>query len=210
MSFRVFIGKADGVKGGLAMSFFWKLVRGFEAALLRLIPSWLHPNVFTVVRALLVVPVVIWKSDAFISASLVAVSSVLDILDGWLARKRGLVSKWGKVLDPVSDKIFTLGVLVFACWDLIDVRLGVAIIIGEVLLTLVRPLQMRLKVDPAASGWGSAKTWAQAIGMGFVLSQIRGLFVLSQAAFVVAVLLAGISLFGHVRRFFVRPSVAHS
>ncbi|MFZ2804608.1 MAG: CDP-alcohol phosphatidyltransferase family protein [Patescibacteria group bacterium] len=190
------------------MTHFQRAKNGFEAAVLWLIPAWIHPNVFTVLRALLVIPVIIWKDLPPVSFTALVVSSVFDILDGWLARKRGLVSTFGKIFDPISDKIFTLGTLCFACWDRVDSRIAWAIVIGEVLLTLIRPIQMLRKIETAASAWGSAKTWTQAIGLGCILVHVSWFVRLSPFVLCLAILIAGLSLFGHVRRLFVRRAPA--
>lgn len=65
------------------------------------------PNFMSLFR-LVLVPFIIWtycKDDYDITAALVLVSAVTDILDGVIARKFNMVSDLGKVLDPVSDKL---------------------------------------------------------------------------------------------------------
>lgn len=44
---------------------------------------------------------------------LMLVAGLTDILDGWIARWRGTISSFGKIIDPLADKIFMIGVAVF-------------------------------------------------------------------------------------------------
>lgn len=75
------------------------------------------PNLLTLFRIFLI-PVVclfVYFGDplsGLIAVILFAVAGVTDWLDGYLARKRGLVSLTGKFLDPLADKLLVMGVLV--------------------------------------------------------------------------------------------------
>jgi phosphatidylglycerophosphate synthase len=40
--------------------------------------------------------------------ALVGVASLTDMLDGWLARRLGVASRWGALIDPIADRIFVL------------------------------------------------------------------------------------------------------
>src|SRR5688572_23553799 len=44
--------------------------------------------------------------------ALIGIASLTDVLDGWLARRTKVVSKFGALLDPVADRFFVLGVVV--------------------------------------------------------------------------------------------------
>jgi len=72
---------------------------------------------FTLTRIFLVAPILfgmlsesIWIRS--LTAALFALASLTDYLDGWAARKFNQVSDWGKVFDPVADKILVTSVLV--------------------------------------------------------------------------------------------------
>ncbi|MFN2359425.1 MAG: CDP-alcohol phosphatidyltransferase family protein, partial [Desulfotignum sp.] len=45
------------------------------------------------------------RITTFASAILFSLAAITDYLDGYLARKRGLVTTFGRVMDPVADKL---------------------------------------------------------------------------------------------------------
>lgn len=49
---------------------------------------------------------------AAVRLALIGVASLTDVLDGWLARRTKVVSRFGALLDPVADRFFVLGVVV--------------------------------------------------------------------------------------------------
>ncbi len=73
------------------------------------------PNVLTVTR-IAVVPLMIWLliwdgGLSLMAAGLFAVASVSDFYDGYLARRWGVTSSFGALLDPFADKLLVLGSL---------------------------------------------------------------------------------------------------
>lgn len=75
------------------------------------------PNAVTLVRVLVLPAAVIAlrDGDRVLLALWGGVIGVSDFLDGWLARRLGQVTEWGKLLDPAADKVATV-VLVWALW----------------------------------------------------------------------------------------------
>jgi cardiolipin synthase len=73
------------------------------------------PNVITVVRVLLVIPTAFCLlTGRYVEAlALMAAAGASDAVDGWLARRLGVVSQFGAALDPLADKIL-VGVLFIA------------------------------------------------------------------------------------------------
>ncbi len=74
------------------------------------------PNFLSIFR-LLLIPVYVYiylhadkPSDFFLAAGVLAISSLTDMLDGIIARKCNMISRLGKILDPIADKA-TQGVL---------------------------------------------------------------------------------------------------
>lgn len=169
------------------------------APLLERVPSWIEPNHLTILRGLLIVPLAFAADVPWLAVTIVIVSSLLDILDGPLARHRGIENGVGKVLDPVSDKVFILGALFLACRDRVRVAFLVLVVAFEILLVAIRPVKNHFGATTGANRWGALKTWLQSIGIAFVLTRHPLLLVLSDAVFGGAVLAAFASFVGHLR-----------
>ena len=75
------------------------------------------PNLLTVVRILLVPVLVVallektGAGDLF-AAIVFVIASVTDAVDGWLARSRNWVTTFGKLMDPIADKLLIIAALV--------------------------------------------------------------------------------------------------
>ncbi len=75
------------------------------------------PNFFTLLRILLIPVVIVFLTDpgprsAVAAAATFFLASLSDFLDGYLARRYGLTTTLGKVLDPLADKLIVAAVLV--------------------------------------------------------------------------------------------------
>jgi CDP-diacylglycerol--glycerol-3-phosphate 3-phosphatidyltransferase len=107
-----------------------------------------------------------WRLTAF---GVFAVAAFTDRLDGELARRRGLVTTFGTVADPIADKALTgsalvaLSVLGLVPWWATVVMMG-----REIAITLLRFAVLRHGIIPASRG-GKAKTLVQTFAIGFYL-----------------------------------------
>lgn len=54
--------------------------------------------------------------EAAARVALIGAASATDFLDGWLARRRGIVSRWGALLDPLTDRIFVFTAVASYVW----------------------------------------------------------------------------------------------
>ena len=77
----------------------------------------LTPNFMTMSRIISVPVIVILlmyetRVTTFISALIFSIASITDYFDGYLARTRGLMTKLGKILDPLADKLLVASTLV--------------------------------------------------------------------------------------------------
>lgn len=76
------------------------------------------PNALSVVRMAFLPPVLVLlersdpESDQW-AVLLLFVAGITDLLDGWLARRRGAVSPSGKVVDPLADKVLIGGLVIY-------------------------------------------------------------------------------------------------
>ena len=107
-----------------------------------------------------------WRLAAF---GVFAVAAFTDRLDGELARRRGLVTAFGTVADPIADKALTGSALVgLSALGLIPWWATVVIMGREIGITLLRFAVLRHGIIPASRG-GKAKTLVQAFAIGFYL-----------------------------------------
>jgi CDP-diacylglycerol--glycerol-3-phosphate 3-phosphatidyltransferase len=110
---------------------------------------------------------------AFIGAVVFAVASITDGLDGYIARSRKEVTKFGKLMDPIADKLLVTAAL------LCLVQLGqvsawpALIIIGrEFAVSDLRMIAASEGVVISASRWGKVKTVSQIVAVLALLLQL--------------------------------------
>jgi CDP-diacylglycerol--glycerol-3-phosphate 3-phosphatidyltransferase len=95
---------------------------------------------------------------------------VTDFLDGWIARTRGQVTDFGKIMDPIADKVLVLGIfLSFVQMQLVPAWMVVIMIIREFMITGLRFLAIRRGKVLAAESAGKHKTVSQMIAILFML-----------------------------------------
>lgn len=138
-------------------------------------------NGLTMLR-LALVPVFVWfllaggTSDRSIAFVAFAVASVTDLLDGELARRRGLITDFGKIADPIADKALTGSALITLSYlgELVWWVTAI-IVIRELAVTGLRFWVIRRGVIAASRG-GKAKTMLQVIAISlYVLPWHLGL-----------------------------------
>jgi CDP-diacylglycerol--glycerol-3-phosphate 3-phosphatidyltransferase/cardiolipin synthase len=109
-----------------------------------------------------------------IAAVLFGVAAVTDILDGWVARRFGQMSKFGEFLDPVADKLMVAIVLVMLVQGdpLWFVDIIAMIIIGrEITISALREWMATIgaRANVKVSMAGKIKTVLQMFGIGFMV-----------------------------------------
>ncbi|MGE3664178.1 MAG: CDP-diacylglycerol--glycerol-3-phosphate 3-phosphatidyltransferase [Pseudonocardia sp.] len=114
-----------------------------------------------------------WRLAAF---SVFAVAMATDRLDGELARRRGLVTTFGVIADPIADKALTGAALVgLSMLHLVPWWATVVIMVREVGITVLRFAVLRHGVIPANRG-GKTKTFVQTLAIGLYLLPLTELF----------------------------------
>ncbi len=133
------------------------------------------PNLLTLSR-ILVVPGVVWLMFErtpmmdFWAAMLFALAGFTDFLDGYIARKRNLVTVYGKLMDPLADK-FLVTCCLIALQELGRVHPVVVMLLlcREIGITGLRALASAEGVVIAASTGGKWKTATQMVAIGFLI-----------------------------------------
>ena len=126
-----------------------------------------HPNTLTLFR-IAVIPIIVIlmlypnRISTWIAALLFSAAAITDYFDGYFARRFGLVSNLGKVMDPVADKLLASSAFIMLA------SLGwvpawiVCIIIGrEIAVTGLRNIIAEKGEDVSASNLGKYKTGFQ-------------------------------------------------
>ncbi|MDJ1646740.1 CDP-diacylglycerol--glycerol-3-phosphate 3-phosphatidyltransferase [Mycoplasma phocimorsus] len=146
------------------------------------------PNILTVFRIILVIPflaLMLWfnqindfKEYPILSRSLLAASlgifilaMLTDFLDGYIARKYNAVSEFGKLWDPLADKIITNAALILlSTANIVPVWITVILILRDMIVDGFRVVLAKNNVSVAANKWGKIKTVVVSIGIIFVMS----------------------------------------
>ncbi len=128
------------------------------------------PNKLTCLRMILMpVMVILFFCECYISATAVfLIASFTDMLDGKIARKRGLVTTFGKFVDPLADKLICLAAFVliavniFSCgtklYGIFATVTAVTVISREIIITCFRALAAEKGAVIAADKVGKIKT----------------------------------------------------
>lgn len=96
------------------------------------------------------------------AAALFIIGSVTDFVDGWLARKYGLVTNFGALMDPLVDKVLTCSAFVILSdAGVLPAWVACVVLAREFLITGLRTLAATHGAVLAADGWGKWKTGAQ-------------------------------------------------
>jgi CDP-diacylglycerol---glycerol-3-phosphate 3-phosphatidyltransferase len=166
------------------------------------------PNVLTVLRIMLVPVVVVallgnTPSGDILAAVVFALASLTDFLDGRLARSRGSITTFGKLMDPLADKLLIVAALLsLVSLGRLEAWVAMVIITRELAVTVLRLGATQAGVVIPASMFGKVKTCMQ-IAAILALIAVHGepLWVsLLLYATVVVTVLSGLDYFFGLRR----------
>jgi CDP-diacylglycerol---glycerol-3-phosphate 3-phosphatidyltransferase len=134
------------------------------------------PNVLTVIRILLVPVIVVAlltetrDADA-LAAVVFAAAAFTDGLDGYIARSRGSVTTFGKLMDPIADKLLIIAPLVsLVSLGRIAAWVAMVIIAREFAVTALRMVAVEQGVVIGASMLGKLKTITQVAAIFAVIA----------------------------------------
>jgi CDP-diacylglycerol--glycerol-3-phosphate 3-phosphatidyltransferase len=134
-------------------------------------PVWNLPNILTLLR-IASIPVIATillsptRSAGLWAAYIFAIASITDWLDGYLARRMGIVTVFGKFLDPIADKLIVMSVLIMILPYGRAPAWMVLIILGrEIIITGLRGLASTEGIVIPASNLGKFKTIFQIVAI---------------------------------------------
>jgi CDP-diacylglycerol--glycerol-3-phosphate 3-phosphatidyltransferase len=129
------------------------------------------PNLLTFAR-IVAIPFFVWLLDeptpirGFWACILFTLAAITDLLDGYLARKLGVVSVLGKFLDPLADKLIVMAALVWMVpMGRIPAWVVVLLLGREISVTGLRSVAASEGVVISAGNEGKTKTALQMIGI---------------------------------------------
>jgi cardiolipin synthase (CMP-forming) len=109
---------------------------------------WNLPNILSLFRILLAIPLgfALWYNENVIAVLIALLSSITDIIDGYFARRLNQSTEFGKIIDPLADKV-TFGTIVIVLIIQQRIPLWFALIIlGRDLLILLGGLWASKKI----------------------------------------------------------------
>jgi len=146
--------------------------KGLSFFFLKFIPKKITPNHLTVMR-FLSIPFVLFLlvlENYPAAIVLFSLSAFTDALDGALARTTHQVTEWGKMYDPVADKILIGTVVALVVSKNISPVLALTIICLELFIVLAALYKKKQsKVEIEAKKAGKVKMVFQSFGVGFLL-----------------------------------------
>lgn len=131
------------------------------------------PNKLTLLRIILVPIFVVfmalpseWSWTKWVALGIYIVASITDCLDGYISRKYNMVTKFGKIMDPLADKLLvSSGFVMLAGLNIIPAWVVVIIIFRDFFVTSLRMFGADNNSDLAANFSGKIKTVFQLIGV---------------------------------------------
>jgi len=166
------------------------------------------PNALTLVRIFavpLLVTLLMTKDHMLIAALIFLAASLTDLLDGYLARKRGQITTLGVLLDPVADKLLISSAFISLIQYEIVPSWMVAIIVGrEFAVSGLRSIASTQGFAISASELGKIKMVAQVAAITLLIlghQEIPLLYPFGQFALYVVVLFAIVSAIDYFRTF---------
>lgn len=171
------------------------------ATILKLIPKYVYPNHFTLFRLLaspMVAALMYWESYAW-GLCVFLLMALTDAIDGSLARTRDQITNWGKIYDPLADKIL-IGCMVFIIvFRYIDPWTAIFIMLIEAAIITSAWVRIRMGKIVQANVWGKIKMILQVCGVVILLIAIifnwEALTPFASGTLYLAIVFAIISLF---------------
>ncbi len=167
------------------------------------------PNKLTILRVIMIPFFVVFlladvtgSADKWIALVIFCVASLTDMLDGKIARKRNLVTNFGKFMDPLADKLLVCTALIcLTSMDRLNVVVTLIIIAREFIISGFRLVASDNGIVIAANYWGKFKTVSQMALIIVKIADLGGIFSdLEGVLTIIAVALTLISLIDYIMK----------
>ena len=142
------------------------------------------PNILTIVRILLVPVFVIlmalngvWEYMKYIALGVYVIASITDYLDGIIARKKNIVTRFGKLMDPLADKILVAaGFIMLTGVGVVPAWVTVIVVGRDFLLNTLRMFGTEAGETISAGIYGKIKTAFQMLTIVLGILDVQGVF----------------------------------
>jgi CDP-diacylglycerol--glycerol-3-phosphate 3-phosphatidyltransferase len=144
------------------------------------------PNRLTMFRVVLI-PIIIFSMYAvqvqydwatahtkllnYVAAWTFVAASITDFLDGFIARKKNIVTVFGSFLDPIADKFLVISALIMLqAMNRVHVIVVLILVLREMYITALRLLAMEKGISVPVGTLGKWKTATQMVGIPFLMA----------------------------------------
>jgi CDP-diacylglycerol---glycerol-3-phosphate 3-phosphatidyltransferase len=133
------------------------------------------PNLLTFSRLLLIPIFVLLFSQptperSLAAATVFGIAAITDLLDGYLARRRSEVTRLGRLLDPIADKLLVIsGLILLVEFQRVSAIVAILMIAREVTVTGIRAISAAEGIVLSAETIGKYKMTAQVLAIMFLI-----------------------------------------
>ena len=130
------------------------------------------PNKLTMSRVIAIpIFIVLFMMGYRLSSAVIFVlASITDYFDGMLARKYNIISNFGKLMDPLADKMLVISALMLLTWTgEIHFLCTLVVVLRELMISSIRLIALEQNIVIAASIWGKLKTSTQMVAIILLL-----------------------------------------
>lgn len=170
------------------------------ATVLKLIPRRVTPNHVTVLRLVFtpVVALLMFYGHYSIGLWAFLLVAFTDAIDGAMARTRDQITPWGKIYDPVADKILISTMVFIIVLRYIDLWTALIIVFLEIVIIVTGWYRLKIGKKVQANIWGKIKMNLQVLGVTILLLSIvfdvAALLPLASGTLYLAIAFATVSL----------------
>jgi CDP-diacylglycerol--glycerol-3-phosphate 3-phosphatidyltransferase len=143
-----------------------------------------------------------------LAAVIFTAAAVTDLLDGYIARRTGQITKLGKLLDPIADKLLVLSALILLVnVDRVGALVAILIIARELTVTGVRAMAAGERMIIAAQTMGKYKMALQVVAIvllildGTWVAEFGNVYLVGSATLYLSLVLGYVSGWQYVRSF---------
>lgn len=164
------------------------------------------PNKLTLLRVLLVPVFIItllvpfgFEGQKWLALGIFVVASITDFLDGKIARKRKLITTFGKFMDPLADKLLVCAALVCLVeLGRVPAWMTIVIISREFIISGFRLVAANNNIVIAAGWLGKIKTFLQMTAIILLIADIPALYIVTTIILWAAVVMTVVSLVDYI------------